>query len=693
MQSTLKTLATKSNKQTFWLECFSLLPFFSVLKLSAKNNAEIIFHSSSKMFLWFFKLLNIFFFSSFKAKAIDYSLGDMKSESGEAIRYEVEELSAKKSKEITDVLTRTKNYRRLQEILPSDRLRLYFEKKIKYEIYPVIRTACIINYYKRNNGSDSNENHIILWPASGVLSALQALWPYEEIRLAAYRKIIDKSLLMSIARRLMINAESYFHMLSKSNRLSKKDSSQTRIGIHFYDGIDLTKRNEIFWFSESYISPERIVYYFDNTSFRLTPASSKILDKIEAMRMSWVFLRRNPLLRLRPVWAPRIRLGRLIAALDGKEDISIPANSSLERWIYWAAKDLLFNFAYWKSFYTDFNIKIDIDIEEAGVLNVCKAIALDSLDGIMVGFQRSEMSGTKGMFLGLHPHHVLFTWNKRGISSLADSENINYCSIISGYCYDYIFKEHHQECFEMKKRLNDSKDNFIVAFYDNIFGSHSHFSINMMEIMYRSLLHWLLQDEDIVLILKPKKAWFLRKNLPDIYRLIDIAQEKGQCIVIDSPGCFPSYTASACDIAVGIGISSALLEAVLAGARGVMCDLTCHWSSPFYALGHNRIIFENVELLLEALKKYKADTVSRRKNDLGDFSPWLDLLDPFRDGNAHKRIGRYISDLFDSFESSFDRKRTIDYANRRYREIWGNDKVVEALCESDSLWIECGRTV
>lgn len=654
------------------------------MKLSGKNNAEIIFHSSSTLFLWFFRLTNIIFFRRFKAKMIDYSLGDMHSKNGEALRYEVEELSAQKSKEITAVLIQTDIYRRLYEILPSERLRLYFEKKIKYEIYPVIRTASIINYHKRNG---NNDGHVILWPASGVLSALQALWPYEEIRLAAYRKVIDKSLLMSIARRLMINAESYVYMLSKSSRLNKRDSSQTRIGIHFCEGVDLNRRNEIFWLPESNISPESIVYYFDKSSFLVTPVTRKILDQIKTMGMNIVFLRRNPMLRLKSVWAPRIRLGRLVAALGGK-DTSVPAIFSLDRWVYRTAKDLLSNYAYWRAFYTEFNIKIDIDTEEMGELNVCKAITLDVLGGVLASYQRSEMSGTKGMLLGLYPQHVFFTWNKRGISSLADNDNRNYCCVISGYCYDYIFKENLREGSEMRKMLNGSKTNFAVVFYDNIFGSHSHFSRKMMETMYERLLQWLFQDKDIVLILKPKKMWFLRKNLPEIYKLINIAQGTGRCIVLDLQACFPSNIASACDIAVGVGISSALLEAVLTGTRGVMCDLSQHRSSLFYSIGHNRIVFDSVDLLMESLKKYKADADGRHENNLGNFSPWLDLLDPFRDGNAHKRIGGYLSDLLSAFESGFDRRAALEYVNTRYREIYGEDKVVEASYEIDRLRIE-----
>lgn len=666
---------TKNNKQVFWIDSFSILSFLSILNLSNKNKIEIVFHSSSKVFLFFFYILNILFLKNFKVRKISYSLGDMRSANGESLRYEVEELSAKMAKKITDLIIQTETYRKLEKAFPSKRLMLYFEKKIKHEIYAVIRTACIINFYKRNG---NNDTHIILWPKCEMISLMQKLWTDETTLLLTYKRIVDKTQIKSIVKPLLINFESYVYKLFyKSHIENNKNNSSVTIGVHYCEGIDLTKRNEIFWLLGSNISHDKILIYFDRTSFGFSSVIQKVLDDINAMGFSWVFLRRNPFLKLKAIWTPQRNLVSLIAELKKKHNlVNYKKDVPIEQWVFKASKNLLYNFAYWMSFYKTFNIKVDIDIEETGDNNVCKAITLEILGGVLVGYQRSELFGPKGMFLGSFPQHIFFTWNKRGIENLLENDNKNNSYIISGYCYDYVFKEHLQECNLLRRKLNDMGVNFIIALFDNSFGAHSHFSKKIIESFYKNFLNWMFQDKDVGLILKPKKHWFVKKNLPEIEDIIKDAQSTGRCIVLsNSQGLFPSNVSRVSDIAVGIGISTALLEAVLTGTRGILCDLTHHRSYHFYKMGYNKIIFDNIELLIESLKQYK--TGINDKSDLGDFSLWTDLLDPFRDGKAHTRIANYLKFLLKGFEQGGNRSSVIKNANNQYKDTWGDNKVVE----------------
>ncbi len=674
------TLKTKNNKRIFWIDKFSILSFCSILNISIKNQSEIVYHSSSKVFLFFFNAINILFFRNFKVRKISYSLGDMRSANGESLRYEVAELSAGMAKKIAELIPRTEIYRKLENALPSKRLILYFEKKIVNQIYPIIRTACIINYYKRNG---DNCTHAILWPQSGILLSLQTLWMGETISLLTYRGVIDKTQIKSLIKTILISMESFIYRLIYRDYIEKKENdSTTTIGIHCYEGIDLTRRNEIFWLPASNISPKKILIYFDRTSYLISSAyktfiTKEILDEIGTMGMRWVFLERNPFLRSKPIWVPQKSLPGLVAKLRQKHNLMIyKKDLPLEQWVFKTSKELLYRFSYWKSFYKAFNIKIDIDIEEAGYNPVCKAITLDVLGGALVGYQRSELFGPKGLFFGDFPHHIFFPWNKRGIENLMENDNKNNSYVISGYCYDYAFKEHIKECKLLRRKLNNMGVNFIIALFDNIFGAHSHFSKKIIESFYKSFLNWMLQDKSIGLILKPKKHWFIRKNLPEIENIIKQAQSTGRCIVLpDSQGSFPSRASKISDIAVGIGISSALIESVLTGTRGILCDLTHHRSHFFYKAGHNKIIFDSIELLIESLKQYKQNI--KDKNNLGDFSLWNDLLDPFRDGKANSRIANHIELLLNGFERGNNRGAIISNSNKHYKSVWGDNKVVE----------------
>jgi len=673
-------LSTKNKRHVFWVDSFTIFSFVSILNLSINNQLEIVYHSSSKVFLLFFNALNILFFRNLKIRKVSYSLGDMRSVNGESLRYEVAELSADMAKKIAALIPRTEIYRKLEVALPSKRLILYFEKKIVNQIYPIIRTACIINYYKRNG---DNCMHTILWPKSGILLSLQNLWMGESISLLTYSGVFDRAEIKSIIKTIVKNLESFLYRLIFRDYVERKDNVLTAtIGIHCYEGIDLTRRNEIFWLPSSNINPEKILMYFDHTSYLLSLAyktfiSKKILDEIGTKGIRWVFLERNPFLRLKPIWVPQESLPCLVEKLRQKHNLMIPNKDlPLDRWVFKTSKELLYRFSYWSSFYKAFNIQIDIDIEEAGFNPVCKAITLDVLGGVLVGYQRSELFGPKGLFFGDFPHHVFFSWNKRGIENLMDNNNRNNSYVISGYCYDYAFKENLDECNLMRRKLNDQGVNFIIALFDNIFGDHSHFSKNIIESFYKGFLNWVLQDKSIGLVLKPKKHWFIKKNLPEIENIIKHAESTGRCIVLpESQGSFPSRVSKISDIAVGVGISSALIESVLAGTRGILCDLTHHRSHFFYEAGHNKIIFDSIELLIEFLIQYKQNI--KDKNNLGDFSLWNDLLDPFRDGKANSRIANHIESLLNGFERGNNRDTIIGNSNKQYKNVWGDNKVIE----------------
>jgi len=661
-------------KIVYWIDDFSVLSFFTIFKLSAGRQAEIIFHSSTKVFLLVFSFLNMLFRKRFNTRKINYSLGDMRSANGQSLRYEVEERSAEMAKKMSELLVRTDEYRAIKSLFPSDKLIIYYQKRIMYEIYSLVRTVCIIDYHKRNGNKDL---HYIVWPRSSLFKSLNSTWDEGVPLLYTFQKIININYLKYKGKELYIWFESFVYRIFYKSSFEKNiDVKSPQIAIHYFDGIDLSKRNDIFWLQDSKINPDNILIYCDGCSFALSPINIQVSNELNKKRLKCIFLRRNPLQKLKPVWAEKISTGKVKKTF--KKNLTVFPSSPLKEWIIETANDLIYNVLYWMAFYSAFNIKIDIDIEEVREVrdtSVSKAISLDILGGFLVGYQRSELLETPGICFGLHPHHIFFTWNKRTIKCLEMNENKNNVCVISGYCYDYIFKDHVEECNRTKKRFNDHGAKLIIALYDNAFGIHTHFSKNMMDSFYKGFLEWVLTDEEVVLMIKPKKTWFLEKNLPDIKKLLDKTQATGRCIIYPhSQGHFPSNIAMAADFAVGVGISSALIEAVLSGTRGLFCDLTCNKSHYFFQVGYNKVDIHNIDYLIELLKKYKSG--DENLEYLGDFSSWLDFIDPFHDGMANKRIGSYLDVLLRGFKHGLNKDVIIKNSNSTYEKIWGTDRIV-----------------
>ena len=139
----------------------------------------------------------------------------------------------------------------------------------------------------------------------------------------------------------------------------------------------------------------------------------------------------------------------------------------------------------------------------------------------------------------------------------------------------------------------------------------------------------------------------------------------------------PSSYLNGIDMVVGTGIffSSAVIECVIHGARGVFYDYPNlrHHEKKLYEWGENKVIFPDFDSMISTLKVYKNDPSTNPY--LGDWSTNQDELDPFRDDKGGKRIGIYMRWLQEAFDQGLEREGALEHANALYAEAWGEDKI------------------
>jgi hypothetical protein len=128
-------------------------------------------------------------------------------------------------------------------------------------------------------------------------------------------------------------------------------------------------------------------------------------------------------------------------------------------------------------------------------------------------------------------------------------------------------------------------------------------------------------------------------------------------------------------VSTNVFMSSALIESVLSGCRGVHYDYANLKTieNDFYEWGENRVIFPELDAMVSAIKTFKNDPTINPQ--LGDWSEHLDELDPFRDNRGGERIGTYMRWLQEGLEKGLDRNASIDRANALYAKAWGKDKI------------------
>ena len=222
---------------------------------------------------------------------------------------------------------------------------------------------------------------------------------------------------------------------------------------------------------------------------------------------------------------------------------------------------------------------------------------------------------------------------------------------------------------------------FIVCLFDNHHDMNleleQHVHSSIMEKFYKSLLLWAKVDDEIGLIIKSKRQE-TKMLLPGIPALIEELNETGRLYDVQD-----SFMAKPCDfskystisVSIGLFLSGALIESVLKGTRGIHYDYGNLMKNEYelYSWGFNQVIFNDLDKMIESLKRYKNDPSSNP--NLGNWSKHLDEIDPFRDGKGGERIGKYLFWLQDGFEKGLERNDSIARANELYANKWGEDKI------------------
>ncbi|MBN1353836.1 MAG: hypothetical protein JW994_04130 [Candidatus Omnitrophica bacterium] len=609
-----------------------------------------------------------------RRKMLKFQLGDMRNANGEVLAYEVLEKSAKYAHRISENIAGTPVYEALYKMLPTEYLQFYFKYVIKEAIYKFVRQGAVIQWYKRNAVTMPETEKIVLLPASGIFPELERCWdiegvPVKMVNPASFGALINPYCRIDLLKSARLCLRRRFTLPWAENKGSYATRERPReekpiIACHYNEGIDMNKRNDLDWYAKDKIPPERILIYIDGlrpNSER--PLEKDIIDRIEEQGFKWVAFRKEDVEGRSDFWHPH----------DLSGDSLIPgdmAQNKAEQWVLDTGNNLLREVNFWKSFYDEFNIVIDYTSAEAFVGLAARTIAFDTSSknrGIFMGKQRSEMRPYTVCF---NPKHVFFIWSKRTLENLTpEYEKIN-TFVISGYP-NKIAKNRKDYCTRLKMK----RAKFIVALFDNMHGPDSRLSTRNMARFYKAFFEWVLTDEEIGIIIKSKKSHVINSLSKDTQRLFETAIKTGRCIrVEDEFGRLPSDASYGVDMSVGIGMSTAVTEAVLGGSRGIHYDATNRKRYTFYRWGHEKLIFEDLEKMMDALKKYKNDRNS--VSDLGDWSPHIGKLDPFRDDRGGERMGMYIRWLLEGFDKGETREGAVQNANRLYGEKWGKDKIV-----------------
>ncbi len=586
--------------------------------------------------------------------------------------YLSEILSSKYAVTITDeVIKKLSIFQDIQATLKSSSLvELYFSICIKFKIYPEIFNIIRKDWSKYAHSLDNARlptlkldiphdqliSHFMQTISTPMTEVYKKEWLYNVVKHAECDPLLKLSL---------FNLYYTFYNSIKLKKIDRLTANTSTMAINCFEALDLSKRSDFLANSTIDVLKKNVLIIYEDLG------KLNHYEKIKLLELTYKYGFRGICLRDYfkgiPLWIPKF-------CYYPKNTILIknPGNK-LECWIQTVGKKLIREAYYWKHFIDTFNIKIMFVKNERRLSVIARTIAFNlggEKTGFLVARQKSELFYPPTATLGTPAKDILFSWNER--SKHLFTPNIEHIklNVISGYEYSDFFK---RKQVEVKTQINELKYknvSFLVALFDNTFGGMTNpFTLKMVEEFYQTFINWAVDDKNIGLVIKSKKEGIIeRLSSGNIKKQLLNLEKSGRCVIFNEQ-VFPAEVARYCDFSVGFGISSALTEVVLQNIRGVQCDLSkCH-THEFYKWGYDEIIFDDIERLIIALKKFKENPDQSPK--LGDWSSYLNYLDPFRDGSSSLKIGYFLNQIVQGFDEGLSAEAALRKAAGLYSQKWG----------------------
>lgn len=451
-----------------------------------------------------------------------------------------------------------------------------------------------------------------------------------------------------------------------------------KVGVPFYVFQNFTeyydlKNYYLFWFPNSGIPPENILIYLDELKFAL---SVEEIKRIRNAGFSIVFCPRRIFAReiygvpvhicsFKTTLSFTIRYLKLIAQMYRL------ANSRFSKELWKILSSLFIQLPYWEDFFKSNNIKVKFRFHDIfGVRDIAA-----KLSGVTT-LSYHYSNHTDSRITREEICDVFFIWGNRYKKILSPDISTTGSMIETGYIFDYTFDYLKGKANELRNVLKQSNVSYTIGILDeNITKSINFFTESVIR-LYKAVFEYAVSHPEVGIIIKPKReitVEYLRTFCETSELLLKLENQK-RIIILDSLK-YPVEAGLASDLVIGvIPDSTAGLECALAGVPMIVYDCTSRREShPLYKNGHNKIIFDDVHSLIEAIN------INREKpGSIPGFADWSDILnhtDPFRDGRANYRIASYIETLLFTSSNSTRKEQAIRAANEFYREKFGNERV------------------
>jgi len=221
--------------------------------------------------------------------------------------------------------------------------------------------------------------------------------------------------------------------------------------------------------------------------------------------------------------------------------------------------------------------------------------------------------------------------------------------IDTGYVFDGAFSRLRKRADQHRRRLETAGARFILCYFDeNAFeGKYELVTQGDLRDEIMALMNRVVNDPSLGLVVKSQFQRNAPSRLSKVATLRAAAEATGRYIELSHGSVrnivFPAEAALAADLVVGHAVgATAPLEAALAGARAILLNPYGMKTENDALYAKADIVYPSLDAALEAIRDYRERKPERA--GLGDWSPILPHFDPFRDGQAGRRLRALVNE-------------------------------------------------
>lgn len=660
------------NKIYYYFSIFDLV--YSVLSGKTRNT-EIFYYTISKIAYF---LISLFGFRD-RIKPFKFRLYDLKDEYNCSIFPKIlgDDITSLCDGVLNKTLFNEPFVASFGKLFNPKNTALYLKKIAADELY---ETAIFLNAAGISSKSQNSKTEVIL--NDNLYFDVLKIYFENEYRTLTIKSVIH---IYSFFRTITLTIKStslLFYIMIKSlksifKRNNSSDSSP-KISVLSGSGVtfNLTERCNFPFLLTSEVNLNDVILFFRRKD---APVTSKQMDLLKNKGIGFFTMYSNkdnsgvstefiPASGIIKQIFPKMLK---IAAMMLKDTLNLRIKS-----IFLWPKALNYLFVYSRAYdyYKTNSIKVEVDYE-LHISNLIPAQdALVSLGGINVIYQLScwpvsnvFISSCADVFFLFGPYYKNFIDIKQNSQS-----NVVY----SGYLFDYAFDPLKESAVNLRKRLTDNGAEFVLCYFDeNSSDSRTSMIPNKRSAyIYKTLLNKVISDKTLGLICSPKRVDTLLKRMPELNGLMETAKETGRCIFMEGKyitNHYPSASAQASDIVICLLLGGTVgLESYLCGKKTIFLDLESLYSFPEYVNGKNKVVFDNLDTLIDTIDKYRNNP--EKYSDIGESKLVMDIRerDPYRDKMAINRIAHYLNRLITQYKAGKNRNEAISYANEQFLNKW-----------------------